>query len=105
MIAFSLIFTLSPRRPGGEGRVRGASKVVGGAAHLTFPGAVAPGPLPLPPKGRRGAFFTDAGGTAAVRVILCALVLSLALTACGKRNAPQPPPDVPDTYPRPYPSE
>jgi hypothetical protein len=44
-----------------------------------------------------------------VRVIgivgLCALVLSLALAGCGKRNAPTPPPDEPDTYPRPYPSE
>jgi hypothetical protein len=44
-----------------------------------------------------------------VRVIgslgLCALVISVALAGCGKRNAPTPPPDVPDTYPRPYPSE
>jgi len=32
-------------------------------------------------------------------------VLSLALTGCGRRNAPEPPPDVPNTYPRPYPSE
>jgi hypothetical protein len=36
---------------------------------------------------------------------LCALVLSLALVACGKRNAPLPPPDEPNTFPRPYPSE
>jgi hypothetical protein len=43
--------TLSPRRPGGEGRVRGADEAVCGAAHLTLPGAIAPGPLPLPPKG------------------------------------------------------
>ena len=44
-----------------------------------------------------------------VRVIgrlgLCALVLSLALAGCGKRNAPTAPPDEPDTFPRPYPSE
>jgi len=32
-------------------------------------------------------------------------VLSLALTGCGRRNAPEAPPDVPNTYPRPYPSE
>jgi hypothetical protein len=38
-------------------------------------------------------------------VIFVALVLSLALAGCGKRNAPQLPPDAPDTYPRPYPSE
>ena len=43
--------TLSPRRPGGEGRVRGADEAVCGAAHLSLPGAIAPGPLPLPPKG------------------------------------------------------
>jgi hypothetical protein len=33
------------------------------------------------------------------------LILSLALGGCGKKNAPQPPPDEPITYPRPYPSE
>jgi hypothetical protein len=38
-------------------------------------------------------------------VILWALVLSLALGGCGKRNAPLPPPDEPNTFPRPYPSE
>src|SRR5438874_324897 len=52
-------FTLSPRRPGEEGRVRGADQAVCGAAHLTLPDAVAPGPLPLPPVGRRGAVFPN----------------------------------------------
>src|SRR5205807_2065766 len=52
-------FTLSPRWPGGEGRVRGADQAVCGAAHLTLPDAVAPGPLPLPPVGRRGAVFPN----------------------------------------------
>jgi hypothetical protein len=33
------------------------------------------------------------------------LGLSLALAGCGKRAAPTAPPDEPDTYPRPYPSE
>lgn len=37
--------------------------------------------------------------------IFLALILALALAGCGKRNAPEPPPGVPDTYPRPYPSE
>jgi len=46
-----------------------------------------------------------AGGTPGVRLVLCALALTLALAGCGKRNAPEPPPGVPDTYPRPYPSE
>src|SRR5438552_16988720 len=36
---------------------------------------------------------------------LFAVVLLLALGGCGKRNAPLPPPDVPNTYPRTYPSE
>jgi hypothetical protein len=44
-----------------------------------------------------------------VRVIgrlgLCVLVFSVALAGCGKRNAPTAPPDEPDTFPRPYPSE
>jgi len=39
--------------------VRGADQAVCGAAHLTFPGAVAPGSLPLPPEGRRGALFPN----------------------------------------------
>jgi hypothetical protein len=38
-------------------------------------------------------------------VTLCAIILSLALEGCAKKNAPQPPPDVPNTFPRPYPSE
>jgi hypothetical protein len=36
-------------------------------------------------------------------IALCALALTMA--GCGKRNAPQPPADVPTTFPRPYPSE
>ena len=40
-----------------------------------------------------------------IRLALCALILALGLAACGKRNAPEPPPGVPDTYPRAYPSE
>src|SRR6266446_946777 len=52
-------FTLAPRRPGGEGRVRGADVPVRGAAHLTLP---LRGPLPLPPEGRRGVLASDRGG-------------------------------------------
>src|SRR6266851_8900212 len=44
---------LSPRWPGGEGRVRGADEPVRGAAHLTLP-SLREGPLPLPPKGGEG---------------------------------------------------
>jgi predicted small lipoprotein YifL len=38
-------------------------------------------------------------------LFIVAVVLSLALTSCGKRGVPEPPPDVPNTFPRPYPSE
>jgi len=31
--------------------------------------------------------------------------LFLALAGCGKKDAPTAPPDEPNTYPRPYPSE
>jgi L-seryl-tRNA(Ser) seleniumtransferase len=50
-------FPLSPRRPGGEGRVRGAEDIHG-VGHLTLP-SLGDGPLPLPPKGRRGARRPD----------------------------------------------
>ena len=33
-----------------------------------------------------------------------ALLLVLALVACGRQGEPQPPEDVPDTYPKTYPS-
>ena len=38
------------------------------------------------------------------RLGLAVLLLGLALAACGKKGDPQPPPDVPNTYPRVYPS-
>ena len=72
--------------------------------------------LPLTPtlspreRAERGASFSGRvrgllwrGGVNGVT--LCAIILSLALQGCAKKNAPQPPPDVPNTYPRPYPSE
>ena len=40
-----------------------------------------------------------------VGLVIVAVVLSLALTGCGKRGPPEPPPDVPNTFPLPYPSE
>ena len=36
---------------------------------------------------------------------LTVLLIALALAGCGKKGAPQPPSDVPNTYPRTYPSE
>src|SRR5258708_25274928 len=50
-----------PGRPGGEGRVRGADVLICGATPLTLP-RFRRGPLPLPPKGRRGAFRRISGG-------------------------------------------
>jgi hypothetical protein len=38
-------------------------------------------------------------------VVLATVILALALSGCGKKGAPAPPPDVPNTFPRPYPSE
>jgi predicted small lipoprotein YifL len=32
------------------------------------------------------------------------LLVGLALASCGKKGDPKPPPDVPNTYPRVYPS-
>jgi len=40
-----------------------------------------------------------------VRVFVGVALCALAIASCAKRNAPQAPPDVPDTYPRPYPNE
>jgi predicted small lipoprotein YifL len=46
----------------------------------------------------------------ATRIAVCgvvglALVLALAIAGCGRKGAPQPPPGVRDTYPKPYPRE
>jgi len=41
----------------------------------------------------------------AVLRLMAVLLVALALTGCGKKGAPQPPSDVPNTFPRTYPSE
>jgi hypothetical protein len=38
----------------------------------------------------------------ALRVV-AVLLVALALAGCGRKAAPQPPADEPNTYPRPYP--
>ena len=38
------------------------------------------------------------------KIALLLLVVGLALTGCGKKGTPQPPPGVPNTFPRTYPS-
>ena len=37
--------------------------------------------------------------------IVALLLIAVALAGCGKKGNPLPPPGVPDTYPRTYPSE
>jgi predicted small lipoprotein YifL len=37
--------------------------------------------------------------------MIAVLLIATALAGCGKKGSPQPPPDVPNTYPRTYPSE
>src|SRR5207302_1051886 len=56
-----LHFLLSPRRPRGEGRVRGADVPVCGGPHLTLP-TLRVGPLPLPLRGGEGFFSTQEFG-------------------------------------------
>jgi predicted small lipoprotein YifL len=36
--------------------------------------------------------------------VLVLLLVVLALTGCGKKGSPQPPPGEPNTYPRVYPN-
>jgi hypothetical protein len=73
-------------------------------------GSVACGSLARPQRGEGGARVSGRVRGLLSRVgvngvTLCAIILSLALEGCAKKNAPQPPPDVPNTFPRPYPSE
>jgi len=39
----------------------------------------------------------------AIRLMLALAILTLPLASCGKKSAPQAPPDQPQTYPRNYP--
>ena len=41
----------------------------------------------------------------AVARVLFVLIVAFTICGCGKKNAPAPPPDEPNTYPRQYPSE
>ena len=36
--------------------------------------------------------------------LLVLLLMAVALAGCGKKGAPQPPPDEPNTFPRSYPN-
>jgi hypothetical protein len=43
--------------------------------------------------------------TEGMGLVIVTVVLALALTGCGKKGVPEPPPGVPNTFPLPYPSE
>jgi predicted small lipoprotein YifL len=43
--------------------------------------------------------------TSTITRVAVLLVVLVALAACGKKGAPQPPPGEPNTYPGTYPSE
>jgi predicted small lipoprotein YifL len=61
---------------------------------------------PHPEERATGARLEGRTTTAAAVVsrVLVLLVVVLALAGCGKKGAPQPPPDEPNTFPRTYPS-
>ena len=40
-----------------------------------------------------------------IALLLVTAVVALPLAACGKKNAPVPPPNQPQTYPGAYPSD
>jgi predicted small lipoprotein YifL len=84
--------------------------------------AARPSPRPSPRKRREGARRSNPspllrgeggarvsgrvrGGRALRFGTLMFLSLTLALAGCGKKGPPTAPPDEPNTYPRPYPSE
>ena len=77
------------------------------------PGQALPlcGSLPLPARGERGGVRGPRKAMSATRrftdIVIVALLFAYALplTGCGKKNAPEPPPGVPNTYPLPYPRE
>ena len=46
---------------------------------------------------------TSTRNSIAIRLI-AVLLIALAVAACGKKGAPQPPPDEPNTFPRSYPN-
>ena len=53
-----------------------------------------------------GARLEGRTGSAAAVIgrVLILFLIAFTLAGCGKKGAPQPPPDEPNTYPRTYPS-
>jgi len=81
------------------------ARCFGMSMHSSLPGAPAGARLErlglyLQPRARSAAAFRDV-----LMSGLFVVVVALMLTGCGKKNAPAPPPDQPNTFPRAYPSE
>jgi predicted small lipoprotein YifL len=51
-----------------------------------------------------GAFSTQSKPKIVLIRLLVLLFIVVALAGCGKKGAPQPPPDEPNTFPRSYPN-
>jgi hypothetical protein len=62
--------------------------------------------LPHPGERLRGARLEGRTSPAAAVVnrVLVLFIVALVLAGCGKKGPPQPPPGVPNTFPRTYPS-
>ena len=64
--------------------------------------------VPPPPRGggtgETQGTAAPCGRTRQIVAVLAALLIAVALTGCGKKGAPQPPPDEPNTFPRSYPN-
>ena len=75
----------------------------GGLSRLV-PSPTQPCGLGRPSPAQRGMVPSEARRVGVLAAIALCLFIA-ALAGCGKRNAPTAPPDEPDTYPRPYPSE
>jgi hypothetical protein len=81
-------------------RARGCSAVIPAKAGIQSSGALDPGSRR---DDGQGIFRGDRAGIGRSSIALGLLLLALSLSACGKRNLPEPPAGQENTYPRPYP--
>jgi hypothetical protein len=59
---------------------------------------------PPPSRGRVGLFARRFAVPHALSCVALLMLLGLTLSGCGKKGEPQPPPGVPNTYPKIYPN-